>query len=82
MAEPTNPSVGKLTIGIFLLVLLGTPLTAYLWHELNHLLQGRIHSVHLLVAIPVAVSFFLLLRFTWRVIAGWQAEKQTSTGEH
>jgi len=82
MAEHTNPSVGKLTVGIFLLVLLGTPLTAYLWHTLNYVLQGQVDALHLLVAVPVAVLFFLLLRFSWRVIERWQAEKEQATGGH
>jgi hypothetical protein len=82
MAEQPTPSVGKLTAGIFLLVLLGTPLTAYLWHTLNELMHGQIDPLALLIAVPVAVLFILLLRFTWRVVEGWQAEKQQNIGGH
>lgn len=80
-AQPT-PSLGKLTAGIFLLVLLGTPLTAYLWHTLNKLLQGQIDARTLLIAVPVAALFIVLLRFTWRVVERWQAEKQQNIGGH
>lgn len=82
MAEQPTPSVGKLAAGIFLLVLLGTPLTAYLWHSLNMLLHGDFDALALLIAVPVAVLFVVLLRFTWRVVEGWQAEKDQHIGGH
>jgi hypothetical protein len=75
MTEQAKPAVGKLSVAILLLVLLGTPLTAYLWHTLNNLLQGQAHARELLIALPVAVLFFFLLRYIWRVIERWQSEK-------
>ena len=66
-----------LMVKILLLVLLGAPLVAWLWDTLNHLLSGIVEPTRLLIAVPVAFVFFLMLRWLGRIIEGW-ADTRTS----
>ncbi len=59
--------------GITLFVLLGTPLVGYIWDTLNHLLAGIVEPVRLLLLIPAALLFWLLLRGMRRTIESWHA---------
>ena len=62
---------GPTGIRILLLVLLGAPLVGWLWETLNRLLSGHVEPVRLLVSIPVAVAFWLLLRALGRTVERW-----------
>jgi hypothetical protein len=64
-------------LGIALFVLLGTPLVAYLWDTLNHLFSGIIEPLRLLIALPAALLFYVLLRFMARSVVSWQTERNT-----
>jgi hypothetical protein len=63
----------RLVAGIGLFVLLGTPLVAYLWDTLNRLFAGIVEPVRLLIAIPAAILFYLLLRAMARAVQAWQS---------
>jgi hypothetical protein len=47
---------------ILTLFLVGTPIVAFIWESLNHLLSGQIEPRRLLVTVPVIVVFYVLLR--------------------
>ena len=74
MTHASN-GTGRLVGAILLLVLLGVPFVAYLWETLNRLLSGIVEPVRLLIALPVAVVFLLLLRYIARTIDGWYAAR-------
>jgi hypothetical protein len=83
VANQAEPSAPKLAGAILALVLVGTPVVAYIWETLNHLLSGRVEPLRLLITIPVIAIFYVLLRLVGRVVSGGQAEskQQTRTGE-
>lgn len=75
MAQATT---SRLVLGIALFVLLGTPLVGYLWEALNNLLAGHIRPMQLLLAVPAAVLFYLLLRFMGRTVRAWDRGRNAS----
>lgn len=79
--DASSPGTTRLTLGILGLVLLGTPLVAYLWHTLNDLLQGEIHPPQLLWSVPAAIALAALLWLTWGVIQKWQASYEREGSE-
>ena len=62
---------GAMSIRILLLVLLGAPMVGWLWETLNRLLSGHVEPVRLLISIPVAIAFWLLLRALGRTVERW-----------
>ncbi len=58
--------MASVMLSILALFVVGTPIVAYLWETLNHLLAGHVEPRRLLLAIPVAVLFILLLRVVSR----------------
>jgi len=74
MADPAEPGIGKLAAWVLLLFLVGTPLIAYLWEVLNHLLSGRFEPLQLLIALPVGGLLWLVLRMMGRLIVKWTGE--------
>lgn len=73
MADTRDQGTFRLVAGITLFVLLGTPLVGYIWDTLNHLLAGIVEPVRLLLLIPAALLFWLLLRGMRRTIESWHA---------
>lgn len=68
MATDGNSGMGKLIGFIFIAVLVGVPITAYLWETLNRLMSGHVEPVRLAVSIPVLLLFVGLLVFLARFI--------------
>jgi hypothetical protein len=68
MATDGSSGMGKLIGFIFISVLVGVPITAYLWETLNRLMSGHVEPVRLAVSIPVLVLFAGLLAFLARSI--------------
>jgi len=68
-----------LSIGLY--VLLGFPLVAYLWHTLNVLFGGDFRPMQVLLALPVAVLLYLLLRSMARTVSGWEGERHPGRRE-
>ncbi|MEX2571101.1 MAG: hypothetical protein WD737_07325 [Gemmatimonadota bacterium] len=66
-------SGARLTAFLLLLAVVGGLLVAYLWETLNRLLSGFIDPVRLLISIPVAVVFVLLLRSMGHAIERWHS---------
>lgn len=73
MTHASSNGTGRLVGAILLLVVLGVPLVAYLWETLNRLFSGVVDPVRLLVSLPVALVFVLLLRYIARSIERWHA---------
>jgi len=72
----------RLVAGIGVFVLLGTPLVGYLWYTLNDVLAGVFHPIRILIAVPVAILFYLLLRFMASRVNTWEGERRrTVRGE-
>ncbi len=76
-----QPTMSRLVVGIGLFVLVGFPLVAYLWEAMNELFAGRVRPTQLLIAVPVAVLLYLLLRFMARSVLSWERAHAAST-EH
>jgi hypothetical protein len=74
MTNIPAPGTGRLAASILGIVLLGTPIVAYLWHALNYLVSGIIRPVELLLAIPVFFLFLGLLYFVGRFVRATEAE--------
>lgn len=70
----------RLVAGIGLFVLLGSPLVAYLWDTLNRFFAGIVEPVRLLIAIPAAILFYLLLRAMARAVQAWHSPEKTRSG--
>ena len=75
-----QPSSSRLILSIGLFVLVGFPLVAYLWESMNELCAGHVRPLQLLIAIPVAILLYLLLRFMARSIQSWDRAHSASTG--
>ena len=71
-ASPSN-SIVRLVAGIGVFVLIGTPLLGYLWHTANDLLAGEFRPVRVVIAIPVAVLLYAVMRSMTRAINAWDA---------
>jgi hypothetical protein len=82
MADSAGPGVGKLAAWVLLLFIVGTPLVAYLWETLNHLLSGRFEPVQLLIALPVAAVLWLVLRTMGRLIVQWTGGPPELSASH
>jgi hypothetical protein len=71
MANDSHSSMGKLVGFIFLAVLVGIPITAFLWETLNRVMAGYFDPVRIAVSIPVLLLFagllVVLARFTRRL---------------
>lgn len=72
-------STSRLVLGIALFVLIGSPLVGYLWEALNNLLAGHVRPLQLLIAVPAAVLFYLLLRFMGRTVLAWDSGRGPSS---
>ena len=66
-----HATTGGMTIRILLIVLIGAPMVGWLWETLNRLFSGLVEPARLLISIPVAVAFWLLLRALGRTIERW-----------
>jgi len=75
METPHSLSTGALMTRIGLFVLIGTPLVAFLWQALNHLLAGRIVPLELLLFLPALLLLYILLRFMARAIESWDSAR-------
>ena len=75
--DDSAPHTGAMAARILLQVLLGAPLVGWLWETLNRLLSGHVEPLRLLVAVPAAVLFWLLLRYVGRTVERW-ADSRTS----
>lgn len=73
-----HPPTSRLVLGIGAFIIVGVPLVAYLWESLNQLFSGDIQPRRLLIALPVAVLLYLLLRFLSRSIQSWDSARPTS----
>lgn len=78
MAAGHPISLGRLTVEIFVLVVIGTPLVAYLWETLNRLLSGTVEPVRLAISAPLLVLFVILLRALRHAIARWERQREES----
>jgi hypothetical protein len=67
----TDLSLGRLIGGIALLVLIGTPLVAYLWETLNQTAAGYYDPLRLVIAVPVLLAFVVFVRFLARLVVRW-----------
>jgi hypothetical protein len=71
MEHHRHPGPAGLIGLIFLFVLLGIPLAAYLWETLNRVMAGYLDPVRIALSIPVLLLFagllVLLARFTRRL---------------
>lgn len=76
MTTNAGPGTGRLAASILGLVLLGTPLAAFLWHTLNHLLSGVVRPIELLLAIPCLLLFAGVLFLIARFVRSMEAERQ------
>ena len=76
MTAPESIPTPRLVTGIGIFVVLGTPLVGYLWHTLNDVLAGVFHPIRVLIAIPVAILFYLLLRSMGRRVNAWEGERR------
>lgn len=72
MAQRSDSTLA-LALSILGLVLVGGALIALLWDTLNELMSGVVDGRRLLVSVPVAILFFLLLRWVARTIERWHA---------
>lgn len=70
----------RLCLSILALVLVGTPVAAYLWETFNQLLSGHFYARRVLLSLPLLFVFYLLLRFMARIITGWE-ERETAPQE-
>jgi hypothetical protein len=61
MEHDRRPGTARLIGLIFLFVLLGIPLTAFLWETLNKLMAGYFDPVRIAASIPVLLLFAGLL---------------------
>lgn len=62
-----------LMAGMAVFVVLGVPLVAYLWETLNELLSGSVDPIRLLVSVPLALVFTVLLVLLSRRVQSWEA---------
>lgn len=69
----SRPGTTRLMLAILGLVLVGSALVAVLWDALNVLLGGVFDARRLLIALPVAIVFIVLLRYMARTIEAWHA---------
>lgn len=67
--------MAKLSGTILLLVVVGTPLVAYVWATLNDLLSGHFHARQVLFTIPALVLLVLLLTVIARVVRRFDAQQ-------
>lgn len=79
MTSQSGPTTGRLAASILGLVLLGTPIIAYLWHALNHLISGIIRPLELLLAVPVFALFIGLLYLVARFVRSFEAAHRGTT---
>lgn len=78
MGDEGQPGITTLALGILGLFVAGTPMVAYLWETLNRLISGHFEPIRLLISIPIAVVFALLLRVVARFVGRWETERQQS----
>ena len=73
MAERTSRDRFPWTLAfrIGVIVLLGSPLVAFVWETLNRLLAGTVEPSRLLLLIPIGFLLYLLLRYTARAVQAW-----------
>jgi hypothetical protein len=68
-AEPTDSRIQMLRLiaAILVIVMMGTPLVAYLWETLNQLLAGQVDWTRLAISLPVLALSILLFRVMTRI---------------
>lgn len=66
MAKDDGNRFIGIAIRLGLLVLLGIPLVAYLWHTLNGILAGEADPQRIIVAAALLAAFLLLLALAGR----------------
>lgn len=76
MASERPLGIGKLTVVMLLLVVLGTPLLALVWETLNRLLAGVVQPLPLVLSAVALVLLVGVLKLTARVIGGWEGERR------
>jgi len=67
------PSIGKLAGVLALFVIVGVPVTAYLWETLNQLLTGHIALGRIAASVPIALLFVGLLLLLARALGRLEA---------
>lgn len=76
-----QPTMSRLVLSIGFFILIGFPLVAYLWETMNELFAGHVRPLQLLIAVPVGILFYLLLRFMARSVLSWDRAHKASTGQ-
>jgi len=71
----------RLVAGIGVFVILGTPLVGYLWYTLNDVLAGVFQPIRILIAVPVAILFYLLLRLMASRVNAWEGQRRQAVHE-
>ncbi len=76
-----RPSFPGLVAGIALFVLIGIPLTAYVWETLNQLMAGRVVVARALLTLPALALLIGLWRGIARAVQRWDAEQHPGPTE-
>jgi len=77
-----RPSFPGLVAGIALFVVIGIPLTAYVWETLNQLLAGRVVArARLLITLPALALLIGLWRVLARTVQRWDADRHPGSIE-
>ena len=81
MAAKSQPQTLKLAASVLLLFVVGTPIVAWLWETLNHLLSGHVEPLRLLIAVPVGGVLYLILKLVARFTSSLEHTAPPSTRE-
>jgi hypothetical protein len=81
-ASAARPSFPGLILGIALFVVIGIPLTAYVWETLNQLLAGReIARGRVLLTMPALALLIGVWRVLARTVQQWDAQRHPDSTE-
>jgi hypothetical protein len=71
------------TLGVMALYfVLGSPLVAYIWHALNHVIAGQVVGREVLIATVCAALLAVVLRLMARSIAALDATRAREIGRN
>ena len=73
MSEKPFPALSYMVTRVTLYSLLGIPLAGFIWESLNKLVAGQYSEVRLLVFVPAALLFALLLRQMAGAVVKWDS---------
>jgi fructose-specific phosphotransferase system IIC component len=78
MPEPPRhapPSIGRLVLPLIVFAVLGMPLVAWVWEEINRLLSGHVEGRPIVLGIVAAAVLAALLFWLARTVERWSAER-------